>query len=275
MNLNKIFDLSEKVIVVTGGCGLLGRQHCEAIAESGGIPVILDLDGRRAEKLGEEISNTFLVDAAGYKVDISKEEQVAENSIELIRRYGKIDCLVNNAANNSHITKKEKRNFSRLENFSFNEWEADIAVGLTGAFLCSKYYGFRISENPEGGVILNISSDLGLLAPDQRLYREKTLSEDEQPTKPVSYSVVKSGLIGLTKYLSTYWPHKVRCNALCPGGVENEQSQEFLSRIKDRIPMGRMAATDEYQGAIIFLLSRASEYMNGETLLIDGGRSAW
>jgi NAD(P)-dependent dehydrogenase (short-subunit alcohol dehydrogenase family) len=199
VNLNKIFDLSDKVIVVTGGCGLLGRKHCEAIAESGGIPVILDLDGRRAEKLGEEISNTFLVDAAGYKVDVSKEEQVAENSKELIRRYGKIDCLVNNAANNSHITKKEKRNFSRLENFSFNEWETDIAVGLTGAFLCSKYYGFRISENPEGGVILNISSDLGLLAPDQRLYRDKTLSENEQPTKPVSYSVVKSGLIGLTK----------------------------------------------------------------------------
>ena len=124
-------------------------------------------------------------------------------------------------------------------------------------------------------MILNISSDLGLIAPDQRLYKIPGLPKDLQLVKPVTYSVVKTGLIGLTRYLSTNWPDKVRCNALCPGGVETSQPSVFLKEVKSQIPMGRLGQVDGYQGALLFLLSNASTYLNGAIIPIDGGRSAW
>lgn len=155
-------------------------------------------------------------------------------------------------------------------------WNQDIAVGLTGAFLCSKHYGGLISENPNGGSIVNISSDLGLIAPDQRLYYDKSLADNQQAVKPVTYSIVKTGLVGLTRYLSSYWADKnVRCNAICPGGVENGQPKSFLDEVSYRIPMNRMAKVDEYQGALVWMLSDASSYLNGAIIPIDGGRTVW
>ena len=125
-----------------------------------------------------------------------------------------------------------------------------------------------------GGVILNIASDLSVIAPDQALYRQDGLVDELQAVKPVTYSVIKTGLIGLTRYLSSYWAHKgIRCNALSPGGVYDGQSDEFVNRLQDIIPMGRMATKDEYVGAIQFLCSDASAYMNGQNIVIDGGRS--
>ena len=190
--------------------------------------------------------------------------------------YKKIDCLVNNAANNPKVEDKPDINFSRLENFPLEVWTKDIAVGLTGAFICAKNYGYEISKNLHGGVILNISSDLGVIGPDQRLYSKPDLPENLQPVKPVTYSVVKTGIIGLTRYLSTYWTKQnVRCNAICPGGVENGQSEEFLHEVSSRIPMKRLAQSDEYQGTLIWMLSDASSYLNGAIVSVDGGRTAW
>jgi NAD(P)-dependent dehydrogenase (short-subunit alcohol dehydrogenase family) len=270
-----MFDLTGKVVVVTGACGMLGRNHCDAIAGFGGIPVVLDLDQKKAESLAREISATHSVDSSGYAVDITKEAEIEKNASMLMTRYGRIDALVNNAANNPKMEDKDGNNFSRLESFPVGIWQHDLAVGLTGAFLCCKHYGSLISRNPNGGVIVNISSDLGLIAPDQRLYRDDSLPEDDQPVKPITYSVIKSGLIGLTRYISTYWPEKVRCNALCPGGVEAGQSDEFLKQVKARIPQSRMASEDEYQGVLVFLLSSASAYMNGSVVSMDGGRTVW
>jgi NAD(P)-dependent dehydrogenase (short-subunit alcohol dehydrogenase family) len=127
-----------------------------------------------------------------------------------------------------------------------------------------------------GGVILNIASDLGMIAPDQRIYRDPDAVEERQPVKPVTYSVVKHGLIGLTRYLATYWPDKgVRANALCPGGIYNSQPDDFVERLTNLIPMGRMADKDDYTGAVLFMLSDASRYMNGSVVTIDGGRTCW
>ena len=176
---------------------------------------------------------------------------------------------MNNAANNHKVENQGGKNFP------LEVWHADVAVGLTGSFLCAKHYGSAISNNPDGGVIFNISSDLVLIAPDQRLYRRQGLPEDQQPVKPVTYSVVKTGLIGLTRYLATYWPDRVRCNALCPGGVVAGQSDDFLMEVSARIPMGRLAKANEYQGALLFLLSDSSAYLNGAILPMDGGRVAW
>ena len=158
---------------------------------------------------------------------------------------------------------------------SLADWHADLAVGLTGAMLCSRVFGAEMARRGKG-VIVNIASDLALIAPDQRLYSVPGLEPDQQPVKPVSYSVVKTGLIGLTRYLATYWAKEgVRANALCPGGVENGQNPVFLQRIAERIPLGRMAEVDEYQGAVLFLASDASAYMTGAVIAMDGGRSAW
>jgi NAD(P)-dependent dehydrogenase (short-subunit alcohol dehydrogenase family) len=271
---DKLFSLKDRVIVITGASGLLGRQHTEAVAHAGGTPILLDLHPQPLEKLVDDINARYNLTASGWVVDITDEDEIADNCAILLSRYGHIDGLVNNAANNPKVEGDDNKNFSRLEHFSLAAWNADIAVGLTGAFLCAKHYGYAISL--QGGSIVNISSDLGVIAPDQRLYRKPGLPEDQQPVKPVTYSVIKSGLIGLTRYLSTYWADKgVRCNALCPGGIENNQDPAFLKEVSDRIPMGRLARSDEYQGVLLFLLSDASSYMNGAIVSVDGGRTAW
>jgi NAD(P)-dependent dehydrogenase (short-subunit alcohol dehydrogenase family) len=275
--LENLFNLDGKIIVITGACGLLGQKHAEAIAAFGGTPVLLDLSQQDIDKLSIKIQNEYNVNTSGLAVDITNEDEVARSSSWAIEKYGKIDGLVNNAANNPKVEKNRTKQFSRLENFPLDLWNMDIAVGLTGSFLCAKYYGNLISQNPNGGTIINISSDLGLIAPDQRLYKKSGDSETQhQPVKPITYSVIKSGLIGLTRYLSTYWnSNNVRSNAICPGGVENGQSEVFLKEVITRVPMGRLAQANEYQSTLIWMLSDESSYLNGSIVAVDGGRTAW
>jgi len=274
--LEKLFRLDNKVIVITGATGLLGRKHAEAVACFGGTPILLDLSQEAVDGFASELNEKYKVSAVGFSINITDEKAIEKNVQQLIERFTKIDGLVNNAANNPKIEDSKKVNFSRLENFPLSLWADDIAVGLTGSFLCAKHYGFAISKNPNGGSIVNISSDLGLIAPDQRLYAQNGIANDKQSVKPVTYSVVKTGLIGLTRYLATYWADKnVRCNALCPGGVENGQPSDFLEEVNKRIPMGRMANSDEYQGTLLWMLSDASSYLNGAIIPVEGGRTAW
>jgi NAD(P)-dependent dehydrogenase (short-subunit alcohol dehydrogenase family) len=266
-----LFSLEGKVIVITGAAGLLGRHHAEVIARNGGIPVLLDLKLELVQLMADDLQDRYGVPSTGYQVDITSELQIERNCVDILERFGHIDGLINNAANNPKV-EVSGGEFSRLENFSLTHWDKDIAVGLTGAFLCAKHYGYAISM--QGGSIVNISSDLGLIGPDQRLYRKPGLSAEEQPVKPVTYSVIKTALIGLTRYIATYWADKgVRCNAICPGGVENNQNPEFLKELCSRIPLGRMARPDEYEGIVLFLLSEASSYMTGSVIAVDGGRT--
>jgi len=273
-----MFDLTDKVVLITGGAGKLGQKHADAVAEFKGVPIILEPQKEKAEAVAYRITNEFGVSSIGMGIDITDELQVAQCCQDLLEKYGKIDVLINNATNNPKVeTAQKEQNFSRLENFDLEVWNQDIKVGLTGAFLCSKHFGFAISKNLKGGSIINISSDLGVIAPDQQLYQQDGLSDEKQTVKPVSYSVVKTGVIGLTRYLATYWAHKnVRCNALCPGGIVNDElTDDFLNRIHQRIPMGRMANVNDYKSAIVFMVSDASSYLNGSVLTIDGGRTVW
>ena len=276
IELKDLFSLKNKVIVITGAAGLLGKKHAEVIAAYGGSPVLLDISFDSVAKMSDRLNRKYGVESSGYSVDITNESEIEKNLKLVVKKYGKIDGLVNNAANNPKMEEKSEKNFSRLENFKLDIWDQDVQVGLTGAFLCVKHYGFQISKNPNGGVIINISSDLGLIAPDQRLYAIEGVDSTQQSVKPVSYSVVKSGLIGLTRYLATYWADKnVRCNAMCPGGVENNQPDDFIKKVSFRIPMGRLAQKDEYLSTLIWMLSESSSYLNGAIVPIDGGRTTW
>ncbi len=269
------FRIDGKVAVITGGAGLLGTEHAKAIAQTGGIPLLWDIDAQAAKKQAAAIAKEFDVAAKGYGVDITNAKQIKNGLKNILKDYGRVDILINNAARDPKVDNSQNPAWSRLENFSMDFWDKDIAVGLTGAFLCSQVIGTHMAQHG-GGVILNISSDLGLISPDQRIYKKNGLPKNQQPVKPVSYSVVKHGLIGLTKYLATYWAEdKIRVNAICPGGVYTNQPQEFVKKLASLIPLGRMAHQDEYQGAIQFLVSDASSYMTGSCLVVDGGRSVW
>ncbi len=269
-----LFDLSGRVAIITGGAGLLGYHHGAILAAAGANVVLLDLAHANPSLRADQLQLAHGPECLGLAADITSEASLEAARDQILEKFGRIDILINNAANNPKVEDaKPGQPWSRLEHFPLATWNADIAVGLTGAFLCSRIFGAQMVKQ-NSGVILNVSSDLGVIAPDQRLYRQDGLPEDQQPVKPVTYSVVKTALIGLTRYLSTYWiAHNIRVNAISPGGVANGQPDEFTAKLHQLIPMARMAHKDEYQGAVLFLCSDASSYMTGQNLIVDGGRS--
>ncbi len=271
--VTELFSLDGRVVVITGGAGLLGVKHAEVIAAAGGIPVLADLDLERANLAAADVAQRFGVAAWGVKVDITDLDQVHGLLAQVLARNGRIDVLINNAANNPKV--ENQSGFFRVENFPLHQWDADMNVGLKGAFLCSQIIGGEMARNG-GGVILNISSEYGVNSPDQRLYRVEGLPEDEQPIKPATYTIVKSGLLGMTRYLATYWGAKaVRVNAISIAGVYNGQSDEFVRRYVQQVPLGRMAKPDDYQGSVLYLCSDASRFLTGANLIVDGGKSCW
>lgn len=269
------FDMTGRVAVITGGAGLLGVKHAEALAAAGAAPVLLDLPHTDGETRARALAKEFGVSASALNADITSANEVERALRSVLERYGRVDVLINNAANNPKVESRTGTQWSRLENFSLEQWQTDLAVGLTGAFLCSRVFGSEMARKGRG-VILNVASDLAVIAPDQRIYRKEGLAEDEQPVKPVTYSVVKTGLVGLSRYLATYWAEVgVRVNSISPGGIYAEQAEDFVQKLTQLIPLGRMARADEYKAAVLFLCSDASSYMTGQNLIIDGGRSCW
>jgi len=272
------FDLTDKTALITGSAGLLGMEHAAALLESGATVVLTDIGEASLAAARDALSKK--ADSKRiqtYVMDVSKPEAVKQVANSLSAKGVRIDILVNNAAIDPKVKGDQGvLETSRLENFPLDQWDLQVGVGLTGAFLCSQVFGAAMAKDGNGGVILNIASDLSVFSPDQRLYRKPGLADDMQPVKPVTYSVIKAGLVGLTRYLATYWADKnVRCNALSPGGVFNGQGEEFVQRLSSLIPLGRMASKDEYRSAVQFLCSDASSYMNGQNVVMDGGRSAW
>jgi NAD(P)-dependent dehydrogenase (short-subunit alcohol dehydrogenase family) len=268
----KAYDLGGRTALVTGASGLLGVEHCAALLESGASVVLTDINEAQLEKARAILAAKS--DAARIHtrvMDVTRPEAIRAVAAD----FGRIDILVNNAAIDPKV-KSSGIETSRLENFALDQWNLEISVGLTGAFLCTQVFGAAMAQDGKGGVILNIASDLSVFSPDQRLYRKEDRAEDQQPVKPITYSVIKAGLVGMTRYLSTYWPDQgVRCNALSPGGVFTEQGEDFVKKLTSLIPMGRMARREEYRAAVQFLCSDASAYLNGQNIVMDGGRSVW
>ena len=272
------FNLTGKTALITGAAGLLGVEHATALLASGATVILTDI-GKDAlaaahTKLIQHYDSKKII---AILMDVTKPAAIRAVATQIATKDLRVDILVNNAAIDPKVNSKyEIMESSRLENFPLEQWELQVAVGLTGAFLCSQVFGSAMAKDGKGGVILNIASDLSVFSPDQRLYWKEGLEADMQVVKPVSYSVIKAGLVGLTRYLATYWADKnVRCNALSPGGVFNGQDEDFVKRLSSLIPLGRMAAIDEYRSAVQFLCSDASSYMNGQNVVVDGGRSVW
>lgn len=267
MNYLKKFDLSKKVVVVTGGSGLLGKMHCEALAEVGASVVIFDINRKKSIIFKKFLEKKYNNNFYQFTGSVDSEKDIKKLLNYLKKNKLSVDVLINNAALNPKFQIQKNNN---LENFHLKQWNKEISVGLTGVFLCSKIIGATMKK--KGGVIINISSDLGIIAPDQRIYESKSSNFK----KPITYSAIKHGVIGITKYLSTYYAEfGIRSNCLCPGGVLDQQEKTFVKKVSQLIPMKRMANVNEYKSAIQFLSSDASSYMNGSVLIIDGGRTAW
>lgn len=271
------FLITGRVVIITGGAGLMGKDHARAVLSGKGIPVLIDIKDEYLNQAKEVLKNDF-PDGEIFCVtaDITSRESIETAKSVILEKYGRIDVLINNAANNPKVEgNSANMKCDSFSDFSISIWNDDIAVGLTGALICTQVFGEHMA-NIGSGVILNISSDLGIIAPDQRIYEKEGLAAESQIKKPVTYSVIKHGLIGLTKYTATYWANRgVRCNSICPGGIENGQDSEFLGKVTNLIPMGRMAKPGEYKATVLYLISDASQYMTGSTVIIDGGRTCW
>jgi NAD(P)-dependent dehydrogenase (short-subunit alcohol dehydrogenase family) len=269
------FRIDGRVAVITGGAGLMGREHAHALLDIGAHVVLTDIDADGLDRARHHLAERHDASRiAAFRMDVTSEPDIEATAAKIVAGIGPVGILINNAAIDPKVepgsTMLER---SRLENFRREQWDLELSVGLTGSFLCAKIFGTAMAARG-GGTILNIASDLSVIAPDQRLYRKDGVMEALQPVKPVTYSVIKTGLIGLTRYLAGYWAGSgVRVNALSPGGVQTSQPEDFVARLTRLIPLGRMAARDEYRSAVQFLCSDASAYMTGQNLIMDGGRS--
>ena len=267
-----MFDLTERIVLITGGCGLLGQQHAEAILEFGGEVILTDIISQNdGIKVVNKLKDKYNTDKVTYEwMNVTREYSIERT----VSKYNKIDILINNAAIDPKVEDgmEWKNKFEHLE---LDSWNKTIEVILNGTFLCSQIIvkkmlstGLESEYCREGGVILNIASDLSIISPDQRIY--------DGGVKPASYGVAKAGVVNLTKYLATYLAKKnIRVNSLSPAGVYNNQPDEFVSKFSKLIPMDRMAKPDEYKGAVVFMCSDASSFMTGHNLVIDGGRTVW
>lgn len=273
MSIMERFRLDNRVILITGGGGLLGKSYAQAIHDAGGTPIIADLTSANGVTTAQVIGpkTDFIV------MDVSDKQSIKAGFEYITKKYGRLDGLINNAAYNAPATSMNSPNFVEFEDFPHEVWQRSLDVDLTGAFVCAQEASV-LFKRQKGGVAVNISSTYGNVAPDQRIYQ--TLSDQKKPSqrfvKPVSYSTTKGAMINFTKYLAVYWaPFGARANCLTLGGVFDNQDEGFVEQYKQRTPLNRMARKDEYAATMVYLLSDASSYMTGSNLIIDGGWTAW
>lgn len=264
--MSKPGKLIDKKIMVIGAAGLLGGEFCGELVDAGASVLAVDVNASALTKLSESLPTIECI-----QIDITDELQLVKLSELLVARESSIDGIVISTGIDAKVTKIDAGMFTKLEEFSLVQWEKEVAVGLTGPFLLLKHCSKHLSA---GSSVVIISSDLSIISPDQRLYN---IGKSELTHfKPITYSAIKSGLVGMVRYLSTYWaPRSIRVNSLSPGGVESDQPDSFKEELKKRIPLARLAQKDEYNKAILFLLSEDSRYMTGQNLVMDGGRSIW
>lgn len=268
--MTHLFSLQNKVAIVTGALGLIGQHYCRALAEAGAHVAVTDLDESACVAFAEQISSRCI----GIGLNVTDKSSAERARDILLRQYGRIDTLVNNAAiNDMFESPKAAVEQSMFENYPLDLWRKSVDVNLTGVFLCSQILGAEMVRRGSGSII-NIASTYGMVAPDQSLYRNEC--GEQIFYKPPAYSATKGAVIAFTKYLASHWGEKgVRVNTLTPGGVENNQDRYFVESYSRKTPLKRMAVPTDYIGALIFLASDASSYMTGANLVVDGGWTCW
>ncbi len=275
--LPELFDLTGRVAIVTGGAGMLGLRHAEAIAEAGGTPVLADLSPEALEAGVGHLRERTGVDALAVEVDISNRDGVQAMVGDVLNELGRIDILINNAALTVRGGSETLEGyFAPFEDYPLELWQRALDVNLTGTFLVTQAVG-RVMVEQTRGVVLNIAAVYGMVSPDHRIY-DGILNQygGQAFNTPISYSATKAAILNFTRYLATYWADKgIRVNSFSPGAVFDEHDETFVRNLTSRIPLARMAHKDEYKGAIVFLVSDASSYMTGANLVVDGGWTSW
>lgn len=266
---SELFSLRGKVAIVTGACGLLGKEHCRALATAGATVVAADLNGSDSQALAAELG----ADHLGIGLDIADPSSLQAARELVLDRFGRIDVLVNNAAVNDMFENPAlAAEQSQFEHYPLDMFERSIKVNVTGMFLSCQVLGTPMAERGSGSIV-NVASTYGMVGPDQSIYRNR---EGKQTFfKSPSYPTTKGAVLNFTRYLAAYWgPKGVRVNSLSPGGVENGQEQWFVQNYSHKTLLGRMASPTDYRGALVFLASDASAYMTGANLVVDGGWTA-
>ena len=262
--------IRDRVAIVTGALGLIGKNHCVALSEAGANVVVCDLDETKCNKYASSLSTKSI----GAGVDITNKSFVENLRDKTLKEFGKIDILVNNAAINDMFENPQAAaEQSMFENYPLDMWQKSLDVNVTGTFLWSQIIGNEMAKVGKGSII-NVASTYGLVGPDQSIYKKPDGSQSFY--KSPAYPATKGAIVNFTRFLATYWGNKgVRANTLTPGGVENNQDEYFVNNYNVKTPLGRMAHPTDYKGAIIFLASDASSYMTGANLIVDGGWTAW
>ncbi len=265
----ELFSLKNKTAIVTGALGLLGKKHCEALAQAGANVIVADLDEQGADSFAKVLGDQH----AGLQLDVTSENSLKAARDKIVSRYGSIDILVNNAAINDMFENPGMaKKLSAFENYPLDAFKKSLDVNITGVFLASQIFGSVMAGQGHGSII-NIASTYGVVGPDQSIYRDEC-GEQTFYKSPV-YPVTKGAVVNFTRFLAAYWGHKgVRVNTLSPGGVENSQNEFFIQNYSAKTLLGRMARPTDYQGALVFLASEASAYMTGANLIVDGGWTA-
>lgn len=269
--INNLFSLNGKKVIITGGLGQLGRVFVEAVIKNDGLPIIFDIYD---EDYFLNTCDKFIIKNAQYfKVDITKKLDVQTAVNQIINRYNSIDVLINNAGIDSPPDAPDNE-VGPFESYPEKSYDEVMNVNVKGVYLCSQVIG-KIMKKHRSGIILNISSIYGLLSPRQDIYGFRR-KEGTDYFKPIAYSISKSAIYNLTRYLATYWSKdNIRVNTLTLAGVFNEQPPEFIDRYQKNVPLGRMLDPNEVVGPMLFMTTQASSYMTGANLIYDGGWSAW
>ena len=266
-----LFQLKDRVAIVTGGTGILGKHFCAGLAEFGADVVVVDQNAEQTRELAGYLSDTYKQNCIGIECDVADKKSVENLTQQVLKKFGKIHILHNNAATK---TKDLDKFFEPTETYSIEEWKEVMSVNLDGMFLVAQSVGAQMAK-AKGGVIVQTGSIYGVMAPDQRIYDGSEYNGRPINT-PAVYSASKAGVVGLTKYLASYWgADGVRVNTLVPGGVFSGQNDTFVKKYSARIPLGKMAEPKDMVGALLYLVSDAAKYVTGQTLMVDGGLSAW
>lgn len=269
MQGDQLFSVNDEIVLVTGAGGQLGQTYVKAFLERDAIVIGIDVSHSAANT---ELQKLYPEAYLFIEADVTNKQSLQHVLETVIAKYGIPTVLINNAAIDSPPSAPPEEN-GPFEEYPEESWDKVLDVNLKGVYLCCQVFGAAMAKAGSGSII-NISSIYGVVSPDQNLY-EYRRQRGEVFYKPVAYSASKSGILNLTRYLSVYWAKKgVRVNSLIIAGVFNNQEQAFLDVYCDRIPIGRMANIDEYNGSVLFLASKASEYMTGANLVIDGGWTA-